>query len=161
MTTWSTKITHCLAYGFGLGKLPKAPGTFGSLAAFPIFFLIRPLPWTGYLSVVVGLSLVGIWICGKTARDMGEHDHPSIVWDEICGMLLTLMFVPGGLLNYAIAFGFFRLFDITKPPPIRWCDQQVAGGFGIMLDDILAGIYGGLASWAFIRLLSETLAWLK
>lgn len=131
---------HFLALGFGSGLIPLMPGTFGSLAALPILFVSIGCPIWLYLVVTVLACLVGIYLCGKTADDMQVHDHGSIVWDEIAGMLLTFMFVPLSLTTVTVGFLLFRLFDILKPWPIRWADTRVDGGLGIMLDDILAGM---------------------
>jgi len=130
-----------LALGFGSGLAPKAPGTFGTLAAIPLFLLCSFLPLSGYLVVTVLVSIVGITICGKAADELGVHDHPAIVWDEIAGYLITMILVPVSLTNIIIGFAFFRLFDIVKPWPISLLDKKVSGGLGIMVDDILAGVF--------------------
>ena len=135
---------HLLAFGFGSGLAPKAPGTFGTLAALPIYLLMQDLSLPVYLGLVVAGSLLGIWICGRTSRDLGVHDHGGIVWDEIIGYLLTMAFAPPGWVWWLVGFVLFRFFDILKPWPIRWLDRQVAGGFGIMLDDLLAGVFAGI-----------------
>jgi phosphatidylglycerophosphatase A len=138
------KPIHLLAFGFGSGLMPKAPGTFGTLAAIPIYLLIEPLSlWLYLLLVTVGF-LVGIWICDQTSNDLGVHDHSGIVWDEIIGYLLAMAFVPFTLWWVLIGFGLFRLFDILKPWPIGWLDKRVGGGLGIMLDDLVAGLFAGL-----------------
>jgi phosphatidylglycerophosphatase A len=138
------KPTHLLAFGFGSGLLPKAPGTFGTLAAIPIYLLMQPLSIWLYLLLVISGFLLGIWICDQTSKDLGVHDHSGIVWDEIIGYLLAMTFVPFGIWWVLIGFGLFRLFDILKPWPIGWLDKRVGGGLGIMLDDILAGLFAGL-----------------
>jgi phosphatidylglycerophosphatase A len=131
---------HFLSFGFGSGLAPKAPGTFGTLAAIPIFLLLTPLSLPIYLAVCILLSIIGIYWCGYSAKALNTHDHPGIVWDEICGYLIAMTaFVPSWQ-NIIIGFCLFRLFDILKPWPIKWADKKVAGGFGIMLDDIIAGI---------------------
>ena len=135
---------HLLAFGFGSGLAPKAPGTFGTLVAVPIYLLLQGLSLPVYLGLVLLGSLLGIWICGHTSDDLGVHDHGGIVWDEIIGYLLTMAFAPPGWIWLLVGFLLFRFFDILKPWPIRWLDQQVAGGLGIMLDDLLAGLYAGL-----------------
>lgn len=138
-----TKLTHpvhWLAFGFGSGLAPKAPGTFGTLAAVPLFLLLAQLPFSAYLVVVMLSALLGIYLCGKTAHDLNVHDHPGIVWDEFVGFWITMIAIPVDLTTLVLGFALFRLFDIAKPWPIRWADKQVAGGLGIMLDDILAGV---------------------
>ncbi len=143
---------HFLALGCGLGLAPKAPGTFGTLAALPLFYLLQNLALSHYLLVVVVLFVLGIYLCDRTARDMGEHDHPAIVWDEVVGMLITMAALPAGWIWWVVAFVAFRLFDIVKPWPIRLLDKHVHGGFGIMIDDVLAGLFAlavvqGCAWW--------------
>jgi phosphatidylglycerophosphatase A len=135
---------HLLAFGFGSGLAPKAPGTFGTLVALPLYLLMQGLPLPVYLGLVVAGFLIGIWLCGRTSADLGVHDHGGIVWDEIIGYLLTMAFAPSGWIWLVVGFLLFRFFDILKPWPIRWFDRRVPGGFGIMLDDLLAGVYAGL-----------------
>lgn len=134
-----TNPVHCCAFGFGSGLSPKAPGTFGTLAAVPIYLLMSQLPLTNYILVVIVASLIGIYLCGKAAKDLGVHDHPGIVWDEFVGFWITMIAVPTTFTNILLGFALFRLFDIWKPWPIGWADKKVDGGTGIMLDDILAG----------------------
>ncbi len=134
------------AFGFGSGLAPKAPGTVGTLAAIPPYLLLALLPLPAYLAVLLAATLAGAWLCGEAARLLGVHDHGGIVWDEFVGFWLTMAFAPAGAGWGWIAVGFalFRLFDVWKPWPIRICDARVPGGWGIMLDDLLAGIYAGL-----------------
>ncbi|MET0070467.1 MAG: phosphatidylglycerophosphatase A [Candidatus Thiodiazotropha sp.] len=135
------KPTHLLAFGFGSGLLPKAPGTFGTLVGVPLYLLMQPLPLPLYI-LLVGLGFVaGLWLCQRAAEDLGVHDHSGIVWDEIVGYLAAMTFAPAGWIWIVIGFLLFRLFDIFKPWPIRWIDRRVKGGLGIMLDDLAAGIY--------------------
>lgn len=140
---------HFLAIGLGSGAMPKAPGTFGSLAGMVLYLPLSALPLGWYLGWILLAALVGIYLCGKTARDWQVHDHGGIVWDEFVGIWITMIAVP--VTWYWILTGFllFRLFDIWKPRPIRDCDQRVHGGLGIMLDDILAGIF----AWVCLSLL--------
>ena len=135
---------HFLALGFGSGAAPVAPGTFGTVAAIPVYLLLIQLPFVGYLISVILISVVGIYICGRTAEDWGVHDHSAIVWDEIAGFLVTMMLAPVSLISIVLGFAYFRLFDIWKPFPISWLDKKVEGGFGIMIDDILAGVFAAL-----------------
>lgn len=132
---------HFLALGFGSGLAAKAPGTFGTLAAIPLYLLLAPLPLGGYLGLTVFAALAGIYICGQAAKDMGVHDHGAIVWDEVTGLLITMIAAPAGWGWLLVGFGLFRFFDIIKPWPIRWLDAKVHGGFGIMIDDVLAGVF--------------------
>jgi len=130
-----------LALGFGSGLVPKGPGTAGTVVAIPVYLLMQPLTLNIYMALVAALFIVGIPICAHAARRMGVHDHPGIVWDEIVGYLVTMMFAPTGWFWVAAGFVLFRLFDIAKPWPIRLLDRNVGGGFGIMVDDLLAGIF--------------------
>ncbi|MGD8593623.1 MAG: phosphatidylglycerophosphatase A [Gammaproteobacteria bacterium] len=141
---------HLLAFGFGSGLSPVAPGTFGTLAAIPIYLaLVNSVDSVIYLLVVILLSLLGFWLCGKTAKDLGVHDHPGIVWDEIVGFLITMYLVPLSWVWIMVGFALFRAFDILKPWPIRSLDQKVEGGIGIMLDDIVAGIF----AWVLLQII--------
>jgi phosphatidylglycerophosphatase A len=133
---------HFLALGFGSGLAPKMPGTFGTLAALPLVVLLSYyVSFSVYLIATILLSIVGVWICGRTADDMGVHDDSSIVWDEVAGMLVTMLAVPLSWQTLLIGFMLFRFFDILKPWPISYLDRHVHGGFGIMIDDVLAGLF--------------------
>ncbi|MEW6679178.1 MAG: phosphatidylglycerophosphatase A [Pseudomonadota bacterium] len=141
---------HFLALGFGAGLSPKAPGTAGTLAAFPLFWLLQASPF--YWAWVALFLVLGVWACGVTGRALGVHDHGGIVWDEVAAFLLVLPFAPASLAGYVLAFAFFRLFDIWKPFPISWLDARVQGGLGVMLDDVLAALFSivcllGVAAW--------------
>ncbi|MDO6563059.1 phosphatidylglycerophosphatase A [Amphritea sp. 1_MG-2023] len=138
-SVWRNPI-HFLAFGLGSGASPWAPGTAGTLAAIPLFLLLQPLSLVGYAAVLLLSFVVGIYLCGKTSTDMGVHDHGGIVWDEFVGYWITMFAAPPGWLWIVIGFVLFRVFDILKPWPISWADKQVAGGLGIMLDDVLAGL---------------------
>ncbi|MCL5042397.1 MAG: phosphatidylglycerophosphatase A [Gammaproteobacteria bacterium] len=137
-SVWRNPI-HFLAFGFGSGAIPKAPGTWGTLAAVPFVLLWQQLPLTGYIAVLVVTTLVGIWLCDRTAKDLGVHDHGGIVWDEFVGIWLAMLLAPPGWGWLLAGFLLFRLFDIWKPWPIGWVDRRVGGGLGIMLDDLIAG----------------------
>ena len=136
-----TNPVHFLAFGFGSGLAPVAPGTFGTLAAIPIFLLMQNLSLAIYLLITAIVCIVGIWICGKSSDMLGVHDHSGIVWDEFAGYFITMIAAPAGWLWIIIGFALFRLFDIWKPWPISVLDKQVHGGLGIMVDDILAGVF--------------------
>lgn len=133
-----------LSLGFGSGLVPVAPGTAGTLAAIPVYLLMQDLALNVYIAVVGLLFLAGIPICTWTTRQLGVHDHPAIVWDEITGYLVTMIAAPAGWMWMLAGFLLFRLFDVAKPWPITWCDRHVHGGFGIMLDDLLAGVFAAL-----------------
>lgn len=137
-----------LAFGFGSGLAKKAPGTFGTLAAIPLYLLFVQTDLLIYSLLTISVTVVGVWICGVAAEKLGEHDFGGIVWDEIAGFLITMWLVPFSWQNLLLGFVLFRIFDIVKPWPIKWIDRQVHGGLGIMLDDVLAGIFaGGLLLW--------------
>ncbi|MCG8427641.1 MAG: phosphatidylglycerophosphatase A [Chromatiales bacterium] len=137
---WKDPV-HLLAFGLGSGAAPKAPGTFGTLAAIPLYLLVSDLSPGFYVLLLALMFVMGIWLCQRTSDDLGVHDHGGIVWDEWVGFLLTMFNAPAGWLWIVIGFLLFRLFDILKPWPINWLDRKVSGGLGIMLDDILAGVY--------------------
>jgi len=143
---------HALAFGFGAGLVPKAPGTAGSLLAIPLYLLLAPLAPLAYLGMITGLLLLGVWVTGRCERDLGVHDHSGIVFDEIVGQLIALFLAPIHWLWLLIGFGLFRLFDIWKPWPIRWLNHRVPGGWGIMLDDVAAGTAAALCLQGMIYL---------
>lgn len=140
-----------LAFGFGAGLARIGPGTAATLAAIPLYLAMSWLPWPVYAAVVVVMAALGISICGYAAKRMGVHDHPAIVWDEIVGFLITMFAAPAGLTWVLLGFLLFRGFDIAKPWPISLADRRVHGGFGIMLDDVLAGVL----AWASLQLIAQ------
>lgn len=132
-------LAHFIAFGGGAGLSPVAPGTAGTLATFPLFWLFDYfLDPVEFLLLIGVLFIIGIWACSVTGRALGSHDHGGMVWDEITAFLLVLLFTPNVLIWQAFAFLIFRLFDIIKPPPIRYYDNALRGGFGVMFDDLLA-----------------------
>jgi len=143
-TTVLRDPVHLLAFGFGTGLSPWAPGTMGSLLGVALAWWTLPLTGELRLLVAIALILSGIWLCGESARRIGVHDHPGIVWDEIAAMYLVLLLLPPSLPLWALGFGLFRLFDIWKPWPIRDLDHRLRGGLGIMLDDLVAALYAAL-----------------
>jgi len=153
-SVWRNPI-HFLAFGFGSGAAPYAPGTFGTLVAIPLYLLMAPMSIWGYLGAVIMMALVGIWLCEVTSRDLGVHDHSGIVWDEIVGYLITMAAAPSGWLWIVVGFLLFRCFDILKPWPIGRIDRQVGGGWGIMLDDILAGIFSWLVLQGLVLMVAN------
>ncbi len=132
---------HCLALGLGSGLLRPAPGTWGTLVGVACYWPLAGLPPPAYLALVALLFAAGVPLCGRTARALGEHDHGAIVLDEIVGYLVTVSFCSSGPVGVLVGFLAFRFFDIVKPWPIRQADRAVGGGFGIMLDDLLAAGY--------------------
>jgi len=146
-----TDPVHILAFGFGTGLAPFAPGTFGSLPGILLFWLTLDFGLYVQLGIAAAMTLAGIWICGESARRIGVHDHGGIVWDEIVGMYLTLLVAPFTVFGWILAFALFRVMDIVKPWPIRDLDHRIGGGVGIMLDDLAAALYAaillGLYGW--------------
>ncbi len=140
---------HFIAFGFGSGAMPIMPGTFGTLAAIPFYLLLVQLPWVLYILITIVLFMVATIICERVSKQIGVHDHGGIVIDEIIGYFITMIYVP--VTWYWILAGFilFRLFDIMKPWPIRFCDQNVQGGLGIMLDDVLAAFF----AWVVLQVM--------
>jgi phosphatidylglycerophosphatase A len=140
---------HFIALGFGSGLAPIAPGTVGTLLAWPLFLayeaVLGPLDaWPArlaFLGLLAALFALGVWACGRTGRDLGVSDHGSMNWDEVVAFLLVLMLTPQGLAWQVFAFFLFRFFDVVKPPPIRHFDRTLKGGFGVMFDDLLAAFY--------------------
>jgi phosphatidylglycerophosphatase A len=132
---------HLFAFGFGAGLSPVAPGTFGTLIAIPIVLFVMQFGLIVHLAFTIVASLVGIYLCGESARRLGVHDHRGIVWDEICGFAITMLAAPAKFYWVLGGFALFRLFDIWKPWPIREADHRLPGGLGIMLDDIIAGVF--------------------
>jgi len=133
---------HVIALGAGAGLIPGAPGTAGTLLAFPLYWALAKYFTAPTLLALLALGFVlGMWACGRTGRALGASDPGAIVWDEIVAFMLVLFFTPAGYLWQAVAFLLFRLFDILKPPPIHYFDRKLKNGFGVMFDDLLAAFY--------------------
>jgi phosphatidylglycerophosphatase A len=145
---WRNPV-HFAAFGFGSGALPVAPGTFGTLMAVALYLLLPQMSALIYALFLLFVFAIGVWICDKTSNDIGVHDHGGIVWDEFVGYWISLFLAPQGWQWLLLAFVLFRFFDIVKPWPIGWLDSNVSGGFGIMIDDVLAG----LMAFALIQVL--------
>jgi phosphatidylglycerophosphatase A len=139
-----TDPVNFLAFGFGTGLAPFAPGTFGSIPGVLLFWATIDFGLYVQLAVVAALVATGIWLCGESARRIGVHDHGGIVWDEIAGMYITLLAAPWTVTGVVLAFVLFRVMDIVKPWPIRDLDHRIHGGLGIMLDDLVAALYAVL-----------------
>ena len=142
-SVWRNPV-HFLAFGLGTGASPYAPGTVGTLLGIPLVYLLSNSPLWLYLVVTVVLIAAGTWLCDKTSKDIGVHDHSGIVIDEVAGYLVTMIAIPVNLWTLVMAFLVFRFFDIVKPWPIGTIDRTLKGGLGIMVDDLLAGIYSWL-----------------
>jgi len=135
---------HFLAFGFGSGLAPRAPGTVGTIVALLLYLPLAQLNLAVYTTVVVLATAAGIWICGASSKRLGVHDHGGIVWDEFVGLWITLWAVPLDWRWLLLGFLLFRFFDVVKPWPIRVLDRRVHGGFGIMVDDMVAGVMAGV-----------------
>ena len=129
-----------VALGFGSGLSPKAPGTAGTLMTVPLVYLLQQQSLLVYVLTTLFVLLTGSWVCGYAAKKLQVHDHSGIVYDEVAGFLITMLMMPESWTLMFIGFVLFRFFDAVKPWPISWVDKNVHGGFGIMFDDVLAGI---------------------
>jgi len=149
---WRNPV-HLLALGLGSGMLPFAPGTWGTLFAIPVFMLLAQLPLAWLLATIALMFVAGVWLCDRTARALGVHDHSAIVWDEVVGYCITMapFALDAGAVELVAGFVLFRLFDVVKPWPIRTADRHVHGGFGIMFDDALAAVYAALCLWGLVQ----------
>lgn len=136
-----TNPLHLLAVGFGSGLFPKAPGTMGTLAAIPLYLLVSSLPTVWFITLLVVGFVAGIRICQSATDAIGVADHGAIVWDEVIGFGVTMIAAPAGWKWVVAGFVLFRLFDVFKPWPISWFDRRIHGGLGIMLDDLIAGLF--------------------
>lgn len=144
---------HLAAVGFGSGLVKFAPGTFGSIAAIPFCLILLYLPWYINLIVIILSFILGTIACNKAEQAMGIHDHGGIVIDEFVGMFISSLFFPQNPYLIILSFILFRFFDILKPYPISLLDRNVKGGFGIMIDDVIAGIYALIVGMIIISVL--------
>lgn len=135
-----TNPIYFLGFGFGVGLSRFAPGTLGTLIAVPFYLLLQYLSWPLYLAITLIAFFVGIWICHVTEKMVGIPDYSGIVWDEMVGFWVTMFLAPSKLQWIIIGFVLFRVFDILKPWPISWVNKNVHGGFGVMVDDLLAAL---------------------
>jgi phosphatidylglycerophosphatase A len=146
---WQNPV-YFIAFGFGSGLMSVAPGTWGTLAAIPLYLLLAQTHWVVYLLLTLLTFLLGVWVSDVVSKELGVHDYGGIVWDEVVGYLITMFLAPPGISWMIIGFVLFRIFDIWKPQPIGFVDEKVHGGLGIMLDDVLAAI----PSWLILQLLA-------
>jgi phosphatidylglycerophosphatase A len=133
-------LAQFFAFGFGSGLAPKAPGTFGTLAAVPLYWFLAQLGLELYAIALVVTLVLGVWICEVASKQLRVHDHPGIVWDEFVGYWITMFALPTNWIWVLAGFVAFRFFDIVKPWPIGPLDKRVGGGLGIMIDDVVAGV---------------------
>lgn len=150
-TVW-TNPYHFIAFGFGAGTLPKAPGTFGTLVAIPFYLVMQHLSHLSYLALLIVIILASMWLCEKVSREIHIHDHQGMCIDEVVGYLVTMFAAPHGIKWIIIGFILFRLFDIVKPQPIKYIDEKFTGGVGMISDDVMAGIYS--------MIIIQILAWI-
>jgi len=134
------KLILGAASWFGLGYLPKMPGTWGTLGAIPLWWAMSGLDWPRFLIVTVSFITVAIWISNEAEKIYGKHDVQHIVIDEVAGLLVAGFLVPFAWPEVVTTFLLFRLFDMTKPGPIRWLDRHIGGGVGVVIDDVVAGV---------------------
>jgi phosphatidylglycerophosphatase A len=146
---WQDPV-YFIAFGFGSGLMSVAPGTWGTLAAIPIYLLLSSSHWITYTIATFLAFVLGVWVCNKVTHDLGVQDYKGIVWDEVVGYLLTMFLAPHGVWWILLGFILFRIFDIWKPQPIRFVDQKIHGGLGIMLDDVLAAV----PAWIILQIVA-------
>tara|TARA_R110002110_G_scaffold415859_1_gene658630 strand:+ start:26334 stop:26810 length:477 start_codon:yes stop_codon:yes gene_type:complete len=142
---------HFLAFGFGSGLFPRAPGTVGTLVAIIPYLFFSQLPLAAYLLILALSFALGIYLCEQSAKMLGVHDHGGIVWDEFVGFWITMLVAPEGWLWIVLGFFLFRLFDILKPFPINVLDKRLPGGLGIMVDDAVAGTF----AWLILQIIAQ------
>ena len=145
-----TNPWHFIAFGFGSGLLPIMPGTYGTLAAIPIYLLLKDFDLLSYMLVVTLITVFGVWLSEKVSKEIGIHDYTGMNFDEFVGYLITMFAAPKGWIWVVLGFALFRVTDIWKPGPIGWADRTVSGGFGVILDDVLAAV----ASWLILQALA-------
>lgn len=132
---------YFIAFGFGSGAAPFAPGTFGTLAAIPFYLSLSYLSLPFYIGFLIAFIVFTSWLCDKISRDTKTHDHPGMCIDEFAGFFVTMIAAPSGFIWILLGFVLFRIFDICKPWPIIYADEHIKGGFGMIFDDVLAGLY--------------------
>lgn len=140
-------LATLVATALGAGFLPIAPGTWGTAAAVPLAFALDRLGDVAFVVATLAIIIAGSFAADSYCRATGRHDNQRVVIDEVAGYLVTVMFVPRTTGNLLAGFLLFRLFDIWKPPPVRWVDRHVGGGFGVVADDVAAAVYGALCLW--------------
>ena len=144
-----------LASNFGLGYAPVVSGTVGTLAGLPVFWLLHELAPPAYLLAWAAVTAVAVWAAGVAGRHYGQVDDGRIVIDELAGYLVTVAFLPWSWTTAWLGFAWFRLFDIVKPPPAGWIDRRCKNGWGVVFDDVAAGVYAALALRATLWLLAS------
>lgn len=149
------RLALLLASNLGLGYAPVVPGTFGTLAGLPAFWLLADLTPAAYLLAWAAITAVAVWAAGEAGRHYGVVDDRRIVIDELSGYLVTVALLPWNWTTALLGFAWFRVFDILKPPPVGWIDRRCKNGFGVVFDDVAAGIYAAIALRVTLRLLGS------
>lgn len=144
------KFIKVVATGFGSGFMPFAPGTAGTVVAIPVYLVFSPLSWPLYLLSALALTSLAVYASQEAERIFHKKDAPQIVIDEMAGFLWTMFLVSPTPLHVLLGLVFFRFFDIVKPFPARWCQQRLPGGYGVVFDDVVAGIYANILLWVVI-----------
>jgi phosphatidylglycerophosphatase A len=155
-STWIQKTMYSIATGFGLGRMPKAPGTWGTLLGLPLAWAFQFTGTFGYMVLTFLMAAIGIFAAEMYERAKGSHDSSEIVIDEVVGMLITLTWLPFNFITVILGFALFRFFDILKPFPISWLDRKVPGGIGVMADDMVAGVIANI----ILQIIYTETAWL-
>jgi phosphatidylglycerophosphatase A len=135
------RVAYVLSIWFGCGLVPRAPGTAGTVGAFPLYWLLRPLGPPAVVAGALVVTVVGLWASHRTSRLLGQKDPQIVCIDEVAGVLFTWASVPNGLAGTLVGFALFRLTDTLKPWPARAAERRLPGGFGIMLDDVCAAAW--------------------
>lgn len=146
---------YFVAFGFGSGTISTAPGTMGTIMAIPFYLLLRPLPLYLYIIFVICFIAASAWLCEKLSRDTHTHDHPGMNIDEFAGFFVTMINAPWGWPWILLGFLLFRIFDVLKPWPISYIDKKMTSGLGMILDDVVAGLFGFILIQLFAVLLGR------
>ncbi len=142
---WEDSFAMGVATCLGIGRCPKAPGTVGSLVGIPVHLLLQVQPWVLRSLSLLALAALAIWAAQRAVSLLGDRDPPRVVIDEVVGLVVALSWVEPGTLSMMLGFGLFRLFDITKVPPLGWVERRLAGGLAVVADDLLAGLYANVS----------------
>jgi len=148
------KIIKVIATGFGSGFAPFAPGTAGTVIGIPLYFIFSPFPWPVYLLTILALSFLACYISQEAEILFGKKDPSAIVIDEIVGFLWAMLLITPTIVHIVLAFALFRFFDITKVFPARLCERRLPGGYGVVMDDIVAGIYANIVLQIMIKFIN-------
>lgn len=142
---WADSFAMGVATCLGIGRCPKAPGTVGSLVGIPVYILFQVQPLGLRCVSLLAFVALAVWAAERAIRALGERDPPGVVIDEVAGLVVALAWVEPGAISMVLGFALFRLFDITKPPPLGWVERRLAGGLAVVGDDLLAGLYANIS----------------